>query len=182
MAQLLKLRLNVPEVIALQFATGKIVESTIPNAPNQVLFTLCDGRRTFLPLSAADSIREAGIQAMQEFEIVKASANDFRVRPMGAGAAGSIATQAIAQTTQATTNSSNGITALPAPPQAAAPAPPPAPELNPASLKLMSCLKCAIDAAVEAEAYAVRRGLELRFSSEDIRTMANTISMSGGVR
>ena len=54
--------------------------------------------------------------------------------------------------------------------------------VTPASAKLMGCLKAAIDAAVEAEAYATRQGLELRFSSEDIRTMANTISMSGGVR
>jgi hypothetical protein len=179
MAELLKLKMNVPEVIALQFATGKIVESTIPNAPNQVLFTLCDGRRTFLPLSAADRIREAGIQAMQQFEILKASANDFRVRPIGAGSAVSAAPPANAQQTSAAEsatppngNRNNG-SALP--PQTAPPAPP-APgqgrqKMSLNSLRWMAAYKEATDILVEEKAYALSRGLAVEIRCEDIRCL-----------
>lgn len=54
------------------------------------------------------------------------------------------------------------------------------PTITPASAKLCACLMAAVDAAIEATAYASRKGMELRFSSEDIRTMANTLAMNGG--
>jgi hypothetical protein len=54
--------------------------------------------------------------------------------------------------------------------------------ITPAASKLCACLMAAVDAAVECETYAKRKGLELRFSSEDIRTMANTLAMNGGAR
>ena len=187
---ILKLQTNVPEVIALQFATGKIAVSTIPNAPNQVLFTLCDGRKLYLPLSVADRIRDAGITAGRTFQILKVSAHDYRV--------GILAESGVAQTAHPpvmNNDMSREHSPAPPPPPALLP-PPPAPPPQPAAApppgpatvsplvttKLMGCLMAAIDAAIEAETYATRKGLELRFSSEDIRTMANTIAMNGGVR
>jgi hypothetical protein len=60
------------------------------------------------------------------------------------------------------------------------PSAPPAVAIKSASAKLTACLMAAVDAAVEA--YGKIRGLELRFSSEDIRTMANTLAMHGAAR
>lgn len=77
----------------------------------------------------------------------------------------------------------------------APPAPQPPPEepsngngkhVTTASAKLMAALCCAIDAAVEASAYAARKGMPLTFSGEDVRTMAATLIISndrnGGAR
>lgn len=41
---------GVPQTIALQYAAGKRVASRIPGAPDQMLFSLSDGRRAYLPL------------------------------------------------------------------------------------------------------------------------------------
>jgi hypothetical protein len=177
MAELLKLRMNVPEVIALQFATGKIVESTIPNAPNQVMFRLCDGRRTFLPLSAADRIREAGIQPMQEFEIVKAGANDIRVRTFLAANEPQGTPAAIAQRTSAaqseTPRNGNGNTPLPPPPPPAQQAPPPfEPTNNAATNRMMACFKTAIDAIAEAQEYLKNQGIPITLTGDNITSAA----------
>lgn len=78
------------------------------------------------------------------------------------GAGRNPAPQSAAPRTTTSTNTSNG------------------PTITPASAKLCACLMAAVDAAIEATAYASRKGMELRFSSEDIRTMANTLAMNGG--
>lgn len=66
---------NVPQVIALAFSEGKEIESQFPKpdgSPSyQVLFTLVDGRRAFLPPVAAQKIKEAGITARVPFEICR---------------------------------------------------------------------------------------------------------------
>jgi len=195
---ILKLQNNVPAVIALQFATGKIAESTIPNAPSQVMFTLCDGRKLFVPLSVADSIRAAGIQAGSDFEILKASAHDYRIRFLGEAVA--------AQTAPAPNYTSNytGSQHNAAPPPAQSnghhappPAPPPvqpaAPPVAPAALKtspaaacMMAAMCSAVDAILETQAYATRRGLGLTFSEESVRAIGLSIYIdqcrNGGAR
>jgi hypothetical protein len=184
---IVRLQTGSSAVWAFRSMMGKIKASTLPDQPNDVEYRLVSGDRTYLPLPVSDQLRAARIQDGQQFEITRLSAHNFQIRPIGAGSVAETTPPAIAQTTTSaaqSTTSRNGNGNPPPPPAAppTAPAQPPAPESNPASLKLMSCLKAAIDAAVEAEAYAVRRGLELRFSSEDIRTMANTIAMNGGAR
>jgi len=86
---------NVPQVIALQFSEGKEIESQFPKAdgsPNyQVLFTLTDGRRCFLPQIAAQRIKEAGIAARVPFELCrrqKGSATRWEVKTQNDEAAG----------------------------------------------------------------------------------------------
>lgn len=198
MAELLKLKIGVPEIIALQFATGKIIESTMPNAPNQVMFTLCDGRRTFLPLSAADRIREAGIQAMQTFEILKKTADDFQVRPVySAASTASTVPAATAQT--AAPHSNNGYhNPAPLPPPPPPPAVSPAiqpPALHPATTTctkvLASALIASIDAYLLAADYARAKGIQVSMdfdiNAEDMRASATTLMIEcfkreGGAR
>jgi hypothetical protein len=48
-------------------------------------------------------------------------------------------------------------------------------ELTPAAVAITAALCAAVDAALEAQAYAVRRGLELRFTEESIRCIGATI-------
>ncbi len=179
MAELLRLRKGVPEIVSLAYADGKEIASQRPDAPPSIMFTLVDGRRTFLPVSAAEQIRRAGITARVPMEIVKLAEDEYQIRCLGGGAA-STAPSATTTTTHQNSNApaptvTRIYTAPAAAPQADA-------SFSPASARLMACLKGAIDAAIEAEAYAERQGLELRFSSEDIRTMANTLAMNGGVR
>ena len=45
---------------------------------------------------------------------------------------------------------------------------------------MASCLIAAIDATGAAEAYAEASGATVRFSSEDVRTIANTLYISHG--
>jgi hypothetical protein len=56
------------------------------------------------------------------------------------------------------------------------------PSPNAVGGKLMACLLVAVDCAVEAQAYAVSKGLDVQFTSEDVRAIANTlfINQNGG--
>jgi hypothetical protein len=170
----LQLRVGVPAIIALQSTTGKLKESKIPNCPSDVQFTLVDGRVAYLPMTVADRIRQAGIQAGQNFEIVKASMHDFRLRKIGAGSAVSAAPPAIAQTTTSAApsatsrNGQNNSSQVPA----GGPPAPPHVSVPTATNQLMGCFMQAIDAIQEAQLYANRKGLGITFSSEDVRATA----------
>ncbi len=54
---------------------------------------------------------------------------------------------------------------------------PPRPEANisPIAQQLAGCLRAAVDACVETEAYAKSKGMPLEFCSEDIRAMALSV-------
>jgi hypothetical protein len=194
MADLLKLQKDEPAIIALAFAEGKIVESTIPNAPNQVMFTLCDGRRTFLPLIAADKIREAGIRAREEFEIVKLGPHSYRVRKLDSGpyvpppyeeraAPASSHASAARVTGPSTYTTNNGNTS--APPSPARPAEP-ARTITPAAACMCAAMCSAVDAIVETQAYATRKGIGLTFSEESVCKIGLSIYIdncrNGGAR
>jgi hypothetical protein len=198
MADLLKLEKDVPAVIALAYEQGKIVESTIPGAQNQVMFSLVDGRRTFLPLTAADSIRAAGVEARVPFEITKLGPTKFRVRNIGVSrdytpeleqsiatanrerAAGVVPTPATFRGTATTASNlqhSNGSAAPPLPAwddarwndlQQSEPAPAP----RPMTAKLCATMCVLIDAMAESKAYAQRRGIDL--TNEDLRCLVTT--------
>lgn len=68
---------------------------------------------------------------------------------------------------------------LPPPqPKPATPAAAPAPQpINDDANQLVRALYIAIDAAALAEIYAREKGLSIRFTSEDIRTVANALMM-----
>jgi hypothetical protein len=47
---------GVPQTIALQYSNGKRVASRIPGAPDQIMYTLADGRRAYFPLEVGAEI------------------------------------------------------------------------------------------------------------------------------
>jgi hypothetical protein len=65
----LKLQTNVPERIALQFPTGRNVQS--PYTGDQVMYSLTDGRRMYLPPHVADKIAGLELGPREEFTICK---------------------------------------------------------------------------------------------------------------
>jgi hypothetical protein len=177
MAELLRLEDNIPEVISLAFATGREVPSNIQGKPADIMFTLVDGRRTFLPLDAAAQIAHIGVTARQPFEICKMKVGrktDYRIRLMAEGAAATAPTAITAAPKGTTVNTHqhhNGSNAA-----SYKPATPPAPDapaaLAPQSTKLCAAMCSLIDAMVEAKTYSERRGLDL--STEDLRALVVT--------
>lgn len=57
MAEKLKLQTNIPEIIALEWAQGREVESSLyPDSPPQIMFSLVDGRKWFAPKTVAAKV------------------------------------------------------------------------------------------------------------------------------
>jgi hypothetical protein len=88
MASILKLEVDVPQVIALKFADGKVQASKIPGAPDQMMFSLVDGKIAFLPLAVAERIRESGITKGTPFKICKRRGGKFDLATHNEKAAG----------------------------------------------------------------------------------------------
>jgi hypothetical protein len=184
MAELLELRTNEPQVVALAYSDGREFPSKIAGAPPQVMFTLVDGRRVFWPQPFADSLRNSGIEANMPFEVVKRETEKGRTqlqfravqkvtqpapRQQDAPAqtleriytAPAIAVaNAVHERASGPTNTEHRNHTAPASPQSA---------------RFMSAYKDAIDVLLEARVYAQRQGLALEIRCEDVRCLAATI-------
>jgi hypothetical protein len=170
----------VPEIIAFANLPGEPAPS-IKGAP-QVKFRLLNGRPWYAEISTADEIYRLGIVPRQQVEVVKFGRmkHEVRVTPLDAHSG----------------LSQNGTgTAPPAPvpnshytsPQHNPPPPAPAdPEgMRPAAACMASAMMAAVDAAIETQAYAQRKGLGVTFSEESIRCIGLSIYISackGGAR
>jgi hypothetical protein len=184
MADILRLQTNIPERIALKFATPRIVESAM-NGRSDAMYTLTDGRVTYLPLQAQSAIEAAGVRAYQPFEIVKAKVGretEYQIRIMAEGAAATAPTAMNAPAANATSGptqpNGNGMNAAPYnPPPAAPPALPPVqPQYTgsgePECAVMMSCFKAALDAVSEAQTYARNKGIGITFTSDNVTSAA----------
>lgn len=164
--EVLRFQTNISEQVALKFDDGKQVSGKYGD---QILFTLTDGRLMFLPSGVAERIKELGIVKGEVFEIGKRStAKDGKT----------FLEWEVTRLSQ---------------PEPVTPAPPVTPKLaviNGNSQKaeeaavsrkmatatqLADALKTAIAAAAQAEEFAKSIDYSVRFTSEDIRTMGNTL-------
>ena len=68
-ADVLRLQANVPQTIAVKFTDGLAVASNYGG--DQIMFSLCDGRKMFLPPIMAKKIADSGVEANQPFTICK---------------------------------------------------------------------------------------------------------------
>lgn len=68
-ADTVKFEVNIPQVVALAFAEGRPVESAFTG--EQIMFSLVDGRRMYLPPFVAQKIKSAGIGPRAPFQICK---------------------------------------------------------------------------------------------------------------
>jgi hypothetical protein len=161
----LQLRVNVPEVIALQFTEGKEVESNFNGT--EVLYSLEDGRSWYVHPSVARKIDALSLGKGEPFEVVKTEAPNkkgfvFDVKhvahaPQAAALpsvetrqSGSLTAAQVVHTVQQNTNMT-------------------------ATQRMMGSLAAAIDAIAEAQDYATRKGLRITFTAEDVRAVANTL-------
>jgi hypothetical protein len=180
-AETLKFQTNVAEVIALQFAEGREVQSQYSG--DQVMFSLVDGRRMYVAPSVAAKIAEAGIGPNTPFEICKretARGNrrtiEFEIKNLGevepARPAKPVLVSGLVSGPRNGSNGHNGNGHASAP--AAPAAPPPAPQ---GVLDLMrnSGLQ-SIDIVLEVEGYARAKGMtDFTFGAENIQKIWTTL-------
>ncbi len=194
MAESLKLKTNVPETIALQFAEGLPTSSQFGG--DQVMFTLTDGRKLYVAPIVAKKISDAGIGARQVFSICKreSAEGNRRVVRYEIETASCVQHEAVSNANAASNskltstppsysfagNAARAIHAVAAPAQvmagpaagAASPAfvPAPAPQDSAAVEFMKLAGRGAIDAVVSTEEYARARGLsEFVFDSLSVQ-------------
>jgi hypothetical protein len=169
MAQIIKFQAGLPEVVALKFDDG--VEAQGRFGP-QMSFTTTDDRMFYVDLKPANdmmaSLRHYGIERGTPFKLTKITAGNWKVEPYQ--------------------SDTNGHRAPAAPPPVAPPAPPSPPAATaaggaPSGLKsdaacMMAAMCSAVDAILETQAYATRKGLGLTFSEESVRAIGLSIYIS----
>jgi hypothetical protein len=187
-----QLEINTPFHAKLKFATGLLCKSQFSGS-DQMLFTLTDDRKLYVPLSVADKMQHLG---GQEFIITKKQALASR-KVMWIVNRADAFPPAVRQSVttpcpvepayddgdyidhppptkeelRAQENSYKGYQPPPSQPAAyAAPAPPPSPA------RMTAALHAAIDSLAAAATYAKEKyGIAVQFNEEDIRCVASTL-------
>lgn len=163
---------NVPEQIALKYATGREMSGAYGDS---VMFTLADERVWFATPIVARKIYELGIEAGELFEVCKEEVTQGNRRTVRFNVRRLEVEEELAATksTAPTTAMVKAAQQTPAVQQI--------PPVQPAAIyarigeEMTDALCAAVDAARTAEEHAAKTGYSVRFSSEDIRTVGNTI-------
>jgi hypothetical protein len=185
---------NVPVELALKYDGGKQVQSRIPEAPDQMMYTVCGDDTIYLPLSVAAQITTLGIRKMELISIMKRVQGG--VTKWLVQRAGDTTTAALAKPEQPamlenqltrsieqakvqralTTPAAPQNTTVSRSTQQTQPNSTPAPIAHTVISRIMaSALIAAFDATQECERYAHTKGVELEFGTEDVRAISNTI-------
>jgi len=146
---ILKLEPNVPTELALENPAGLEVQG---NYGPQVLFTLTNRRRLYVPLEVGKEIRSLTLAPGQPFTICK-------VQREGQRSFNWVVERKPGQASETRQN---------------------APEPFKVATQIEHALKTAVAAAASAERFATEIGYTVRFSEESIRCMANTVLISMG--
>jgi hypothetical protein len=186
----IKLETNRPQTFALKFATGKEVGQW-----GNVMFTAVDERRLFLNTEDANEFEHALVDLnYQPAEFIRvtrtkhgsARGGGFSIRVERvedtAGAAPSCEVPAPSREEALLAKSvemarQNGAQAFHAAQPAAAD--PDLPVITPASAAMTAAMRAAVDAIIETQAYAQRRGLGVTFSEESVRAIGLSIYIGG---
>ncbi|MFN0167208.1 MAG: hypothetical protein ACKV22_12335 [Bryobacteraceae bacterium] len=193
---------NVPVEVALAYPTGKLISGKFGDS---VMFSLADGRVMFLDPPLAERIATAGIQAHQPFTITRTERKAgnrrliaWEMRRVNEGTALTVKEGIIPEpesAIEAQLRASlrvQGIEPEQALRESRAPARPDTPTTaeavapqsstldqppgsTPADPRQILAFHAAIDLVLDVEAYAKQRGCAVRFSSEDVRCIANTL-------
>jgi hypothetical protein len=179
-----QLETNVPFHAKLKFATGLLCKSQYPNGADQMLFTLTDDRKLYVPLTVAETMQRLG---GQEFIITKKQALSSRKTTWVVNRAAAFTPdvhQAIARRTVEPAYDDGEYSDTPPPSRQElrqqqvrqVPAPQPQPAAEPSPSRMTTALKCAIDSLTEAATYAKEKyGIPVQFNEEDIRCIASTL-------
>jgi hypothetical protein len=195
MAEIIKFTPGVPHVIALKYDAGKNCEGKF--GP-QVQYTTTDGQIFWLdPEPASDierEMQELGIRAGQDFKITKVKTSHGghryeidRVRQQGdAGGhnvpsrsgAGRVVSAPVADSQPRSMGANSQ------PPNHSLREPETTP-ITPRAAAMCAAMMAAVDAVLETQAYATRKGLGLTFGEESVRAIGLSIYISdckGGAR
>ena len=184
---------NTPVEVALKYDGGKQVQSRIPEAPDQMMYTVCGDDTIYVPLHVADQITQLGIKRAELMSICKrqqSGVTRWEVKRISEAAeparpeATMLENQLTRSIEQANQQKAQRALQAPAGPQstqAVSPSNPTTPNSTPPiahtviSKIMASALIASIDATQEAERYAHSKGFELEFGADDIRAIAATI-------
>jgi hypothetical protein len=200
MREILELAPNVPVEIALTYPAGKIIDTA--GGAQRVMFSLVNGKIMFLDLDVAQRINELGVKPRQPFYIVKNKGGkrgdpvEWRTWLSPDGPVGEQPDGTFAVPVHPAASVSP-----PAAVQAAVSQPPTTPSNENGSTnghsqvhsnpnvvihdgrprtRLEDALCAVVGAIFKANAFAKEIGYQMPpFTSEDIRTMANTIMIGG---
>lgn len=191
---ILKLQTNIPEIIALEYGDGRIVQSQYSG--DQLMFSLTDGRKMYLPPFMGDKLKQAGIAAGTPFELCRREVSrgnrrtvEYQVRNLDGAGASNEDVPALAPGAQLKApkplNGINGNGPVPAP--VSAPVVPAPSELRNGAGEthadlLARAYRQAVDIALGAQEYAKEKGLLITPTFEDVRALAATLHISATQR
>jgi hypothetical protein len=185
--------------VALKYDSGKRVPSRIPEAPDQIMYTVCGDDTIYLPLHVAEQIEKLGIKKMELISIcktVRGNVTRWEVKRLSEAAepasgpqlAPSIIEQQLTRSIAiAEHQKAQQALVAPAGPvvrtqESLSTVNPAAQSNNTAPIRhttisemMASALIAAFDATQEAERYAHSHGVEIEFGADDIRAISNTI-------
>lgn len=178
-----KPKLSIPEgqslTLALQYSTGKQVRSTIPGAPDQMYYSLADGRGMYLPLEVGAQLDRLALKPGEPFTLEKHGPRDWRFAKLLKGG-GSRQTAGTETDTAGPSrlnepHGKSGTVGLGSPVNGAG---------EDAATILARCYQRGVEIALGAVDYAKTKGLTLAPTFEDIRCIsaALMISETGGRR
>lgn len=142
---------GIPVTIALRYPSGKVVGSRIPGAPNQVYYSLMDGRSLYLPLEVASIIDKLELRAGELFTLCKKGPRNWQARR-------------VSERTE--------------PHGHQEPPPSPVNGRGDAGAILARCYARSIDIALEAVETARGKGLMVTPSFEDLRCISTALMIS----
>jgi hypothetical protein len=201
--QKIKFQTNIPVEAALKFGEGKLCDSQFGDP--QYMFTTVDDRVFFVAEKVAQKIHGLRLKPEEPFEIIKAEKDygnnrkgiEWQVNrvgfvpgqqpdgtfavPVAPAAAVSAAATVQAAASQQPRTPSNGNGSKPNGSSGNGhAAPEPEPERQPSRTRLEDALKTVIAAVHATHEYAKTIGYAMpQFTSEDLRTMANTLIIDG---
>jgi hypothetical protein len=154
--------------VAIAAVPGRLVPSGF--GPTEVVFDLTDGRPWYVPQVIADEIYAAGIQARQQIEVTATGRKKTEVRIVPVQAR---IPQRVPERVPERDYTPELERSLH---QVAAQQPSPAPSKTTAAAACMMASMCsAVDAIIEVQAYATRKGMGLTFSEESVRAIGLSI-------
>ena len=158
-----KFEANVPLELALKYATGRAVTSTVTNS-QQMMYTLADGRRMYLDLHVSARVDELGLKPGEIFTLCKVGKGkdtQWAVRRGPLDETSAYAPKPVAPPEQVLSR-----------------------QLVAANCSALSAaLRAAVSAADDAEKYAKSLGFEIRFTPADIAQLAGIAARTmGGAR
>jgi len=182
-SDILKLRPNVPETIALQYSDGRLCSN------GSFLYTLTDGRKLFADVPCMQAIEAAHVTARVPFTIAKLPGGRWHVETLGnpknAGTVAAVPASSAGYQTKSNNRPSDSTPAPHAELRRLLDSPRDEfdePQASGASRVLAQSLCDAMTAVQQSYAFASSHGFPVTFSEESVRAMAISLFIEASRR